>query len=42
MQSESIAKGPLIDFLIAHNNEFQSVIDQKEMSDEIILVSRKK
>ncbi len=42
MQSERMMRGPLADFLISCNNQFQEVIDRNEMSDEMILVSRKK
>ena len=41
MQSPAFFKSALADFLITHSNEFQDVIDRKQMSDELVLVARK-
>lgn len=41
MQSPVFFKSALADFLITHSNEFQNVIDRKQMSDGLVLVARK-
>lgn len=42
LQSEHFMRSSLADFLVENNNVFQAVIDKRRMSDEMLLVARKK
>ncbi len=41
LQSKNFMQSPLANFLVENNNAFQTVIDRKRMSDEMLLVARK-